>query len=487
MTEMATRTVTIPFCAVLIAALAWTMPVEGSEAVLISDGSAGIVELDGQRELRLLGLQGNLSLRLGREGEMQYGARALDNRRTEHPVAMWMIGGVLQLEPLEGMEQQRLLVEIVVPPGLDVHVEAADSILNVASLMSEFSAVGRNLELRMSGMSESCELELTGGSARIEASNADIDLNATGVEATLRQIGGPLTLTAEDSSIELGLLSSDIEVDLRQSRLLTDQVQGRARITAEGGEIKLRRVLRGAELELSECPLTLGDIEGGIRVNTDSTVQFEDLKSELWVSGYGAGVRGSGNVGGVHVDTSSATLFLESIAGAVEVEGSDLRVHLKDLKADAVVRTSMSNVRAENCSANLEIENDYGDVVVNKMEGDLKIKSSQGNVTVTGLSGTVDVEADGLMVEVAWTAFPNEGDSTIANKDGAIHLRLPKVGNGRLEAASRYGRVDSLHPDVMTSDDGKHAAAAMGRGRGPVVRVKAGGDIVIEANVAEGR
>jgi DUF4097 and DUF4098 domain-containing protein YvlB len=483
---MATRTIMRWLCAAMVAALPCAAPAAGSEGELINEGPAGIVEIDGQRRLRLEGLQGNLSLRLGKAGEMQYMARALDNRRTEHPVALWLEGSTLQLEPVAGMEEHRLLIEIVVPPELDVHVNAAGSILNVSSLMSELSVEGRDLDLRMNGMAESCELELSGGTARIEASEGDIELNGTGVEATLKQLGGVLTLTAANSRIDLGVLRSDVEIDVQQTHLVADQVQGQVRVTAEGGEVKLRRILRGAELELSECPLTLEDIEGGIRVNTDSTVQFKDLKSELWVSGYGAGVRGSGNLGGVHVNTSSATIFLESIGGAVEVEGSDLRVQLKDIKADADVRTSMSSVRAENCSAALNIENDYGDITVNKMEGELKINSSQGNVTVTGLSGTVDLQADGLMVEVAWTALPNEGDSTIANKEGSIRLRLPTNGSGRLEAASRYGRVDSLLPEVIASDDGKHAAGTMGRGRKPVIRVNAGGDIVVEANIAEG-
>ncbi len=484
---MATCTNRRWLCAATAAVLSLAAPASGSEGELINEGPAGIVEIDGQQRLRLEGLQGNLSLRLGRAGEMQYMARALDNRRAEHPVALWLHGSVLQLEPVAGMEDQRLLVEIVVPPELDVHVNAAGSILNVSSLMSGIAVEGHDLELRMSGMADSCELELTGGTARIEASDGDIELRGSGVEATLRQLGGALILTAVNSRIELGMLRSTVEADLQRSKLVADQVQGQVQVKAEGGEVKLHGLRRGAELQLSECPLTLGDIEGGIRVNTDEAVQFEDLKSELWVSGYGAGVRGSGNLGGVHVDTSSATISLESIGGAVEVEGSDLRVQLKDLKADASVRTSMSHILAENCTAALDIENDYGDVVVNKMEGELKIKSSQGDVTVTGLSGPVDLQADGLMVEVAWTMLPKEGDSTIANEDGAIHLRLPTGGNGRLEAASRYGRVDSLIPEVRASDDGKYAAGMIGRGREPVIRVKAGGDIIIDSNVAGGR
>jgi hypothetical protein len=244
--------------------------------------------------------------------------------------------------------------------------------------------------------------------------------------------------------------------------------------------------MRGAELRLSECPVALADVEGGIRIDTDSTVQFRDLKSELWVGGYGAGVRGSGNLGAVTVATTSADIFLESIGGAVDVEGSDLRVHLKDLKADARVKASMSTVRAENCAAALDIENDYGDVTVQKAEGALKVSSSQGNVIATGLSGSADIQAEGLMVEVAWTALPAEEDSSIVNDQGDIRLRLPGQGGGRLEAASRYGRIDSLMPDVQASDDGKFAAGLLARKHKPVISVKAGGDIVIERNVAEG-
>jgi DUF4097 and DUF4098 domain-containing protein YvlB len=413
-------------------------------------------------------------------------ARALDNRRSEHAVALWMVDSVLQLEPVEGMEEQRLLIEIVVPPDLDVEVQADASILTVVSLMSDIKVKGSDLDLRINGISQRCELDLTGGKARIEAADGDIDLTASGVEISMRHIGGSLVIDAVDSTIDMEMIRTNLELDLRQSRVVADQVQGQVRMTAEGGEVKLKSLLRGAELELSECPAVLGDIEGGVRINTDSTVQFEDLKSELSVSGYGAGVRGSGNLGGVTVNSTGATIVLESIGGAVKVEGSDLRVQLKDLKSDAEVRTSMSQIRAENSAAALDIENDYGDILVNKIEGGLKINSSQGDVTATELSGPVELQADGLVVDLSWTALPTEGDSTISNEDGEIRLRLPTNGNARLEAASRYGRVDSMMPGISASDDGKHAAGMIGRGREPVIRVKAGGDIVIEPNAAGG-
>ena len=70
----------ISFAILAVATLLATAPAAGQTAELINDTSGGIVEITDERELLVSGLQGHVSVRLGRAGEMQYMARLLSNR-----------------------------------------------------------------------------------------------------------------------------------------------------------------------------------------------------------------------------------------------------------------------------------------------------------------------------------------------------------------------------------------------------------------------
>jgi hypothetical protein len=463
----------------LLIPLLVTSGAPAQQAEIINDQSGGIVELTTERELVVTGLQGHISLRLGRAGEMQYMARSLSNRRDERQVALLLAGGTLRLEPLAGLEDERILLEVVVPPELNVDVDILGSILSLNGLMSDIVVRAEDSDVKMSAMQGGSEFDLTGGTLNIGASQADIVLDCNGTEAKLQQIGGQLSIGAVESSIEITVLRDGLELDMEKTQLSADQVQGQVRANAREGELQLRGVKQGADLELSDCPLGLSDIEGGVRVETDAQIRFEDLKSDLIVNGYAAGVTGSGNLGGVQVTTDLARISLENIGGPVTVEGRDLEVMLRDLKGETRVNSVMSRIAVENSVELVDIQNEFGDIRVTKAAGQLNIRSTDGEVYVGELSGPIDLKAKGYMVEVAWSEMGGETDSNIVNEDGEIRLYLPENGRCRLEAESKSGNIDSSHRDVQVTDDGRFANGVFGGTDRPVIRAVAKGDMQI--------
>jgi len=250
--------------------------------------------------------------------------------------------------------------------------------------------------------------------------------------------------------------------------------------------LELRGIKQGADLELIDCPLQLADIEGGVQIETDALIRFEDLKSDLFVNGYGAGIIGSGNVGGVEVTTDIARIALENIGGPVVVEGRDLEIHLKDLKGETKIRSVMSDILIENSVETLDIDNEFGDIKIVKASGDVKIRSTDGEVRVSQLSAAIDLKAKGYMVEVGWSELSSETDSSIVNDEGELRLYFPAQGRGRLEAESKSGNIESSLGDVRVTDDGRFANGTFGASDRPVIRASARGDIHISASAPPG-
>jgi len=479
---MSIRSIKSCIALLAIVALPASLPATAQEAELINDQSGGIVELTNERRLLISGLHGHISLRLGRAGEMQYMTRLLSNRRDESPVALLLKGGSLILEPLAGLEEERIVLEVVVPPELDVEVDIIGSILTVSGIMSDISVRGEDSDLNLGNMKGSLELDLKGGSLLLGASEIDVRLNCQETEVKLTQLGGHLDLSALDSAVEISVLRSGLELDLEGTKLVANQVQGSVRARARGGELELRGVRQGADLELSDCPLRLVDVEGGVQIETDALIRFEDLKSDLFVNGYGAGIIGTGNVGGVQITSDFARISLENIGGPVTIEGSDLEIYLKDLKGETRIKSVLSEIQIENSAELIDIDNEFGDITILKAAGNLKVRSTDGDVRVRELGGSIDLKAKGYMVEVGWSSLPSETDSSIANDDGELRLYLPASGRCRLEAESSSGNIESTLSDIRITDDGRFANGMFGGNERPVIRASAKGDIRISDN-----
>ena len=83
---------------VALCVAAWVAAGSGStaraqEAVLVHAESGGFITLEGETLVRVSGIQGTVAVRTGKDGELRYEVRTLDNRR----VCVWstiQIGGV---------------------------------------------------------------------------------------------------------------------------------------------------------------------------------------------------------------------------------------------------------------------------------------------------------------------------------------------------------------------------------------------------------
>jgi len=75
----------------------------------------------------------------------------------------------------------------------------------------------------------------------------------------------------------------------------------------------------------------------------------------------------------------------------------------------------------------------------------------------------VQLEIDGGDADVSWVSLGGAKDSLLVNKSGNVTVRIPAGASCRVEAKSRYGRVDSSLPTVKVLDDQKRPRACQQR------------------------
>ena len=455
------------------------------EPILFSEDSAGIVELSGHNRLEIRDIRGTISVRVGKEGELRYMCRARDNRRTERPIALWIEGHTLTLRPLEGREDEELLIEVAVAPDVRVRAEVEESKLLVYGLQGALNVTARNATVDVRGVAGSVEVEARGGSVRIENAEQDVTLDGKEIEAELRRIGGFLTLTLRDSTAKLNSLSGSVEADLDQSTMFGLTIQGAIRADASGGSIELRDARRGGNLRLDETTLVLAQTRGLYEVETNADVEFQNIDGPLHVNSFGGALRGTGSGGAVRIVTSDAEVLLENMGGETRIEGSHLKVRVKSVKGDLHIDAIQSEVEVLQADGKVEVRNEFGDVTVRKASKAVRIDSSAGNVRAYELRGPLELRADGNQVDVSWTAMGREKDSFVENRGGDLIVVFPMKAGCRIDAQARNGRVESRLPgSVRVSDDGRKASGSLGRVTRPTIQLRAAGNLYMSATAS---
>ncbi len=468
--------------AMVAALLLSTVYVTADEPVLIREESSGTAQLDGQRVLAISHIRGTMFIRLGTPGEVRFAARLRDNRREEHPVALWLVDETLEFRPVEGLEETVLLLEVAVPPELSLEIVTEDSLLTLSGLRGDVKVAGERLAIEGHGLTGPIEVELVDSTIKLSDVEKSLDFEGRAVKADLSRIQGDLSLSASDSEIELDQIKGEIDADLDGTSLEASFLQRRVELDANGGKIRLSDLQFGAQLRLEDTPVELFRVLGTVEVETNAETRFQDLDCELVIHGYGASVRGSGSLRSLKVTTDSAQVRVENIGANLFIDGDHLEVYASGVNGEVGITVSSSGVQLENTSGLVRVENDYGDIVIRKATKKVTVTSLEGNVTITELAAPLALEANGDRVEVRWSDTSNE-DSVVHNEGGEVWILLPLKWVGTVEAETDFGRIESNINGVAVSDGGKQATGVVRRRVRPRLSIKSGGDVFLNSSV----
>ena len=342
--------------------LAWLLAVGlacaavAQEPVLLSEESGGILELEGERRLEIVGVNGLIVVRQGKPGELRFAARKSDDPKTERPVALWLDGSALRLAPAEGMKDEPLRLEVSVSAELDTRIDVVDSTLNISGLAGRVEVSGERLVLTVRSIEAPVDLDLIDSSVQLVSVTEDVELEGVDIDGRIENVGGALTLNVETSDVRVRHLSGELDADIEDSVLAGDNLMASVRVQATGGSVSLFGCGAGARLTLSDAPLELRQTKGSIEIDTDSGVRFQEHEGPLTIRGHGATVYGvKMTAGALEIETSGAEVRLEDIEVATMIRGDGLDVQVTGSKGELTVSTTSSNVQIDKAETSVTV------------------------------------------------------------------------------------------------------------------------------------
>ena len=465
----------IAACAVVASGL----PARAQESTLIYSESGGFITLEGETLVRVSGLKGTIAVRTGKDGELRYEVRSLDKRREERPIGLWLGGRGFEIAPLDETSEERLLLEMAVPPGLAVELELEDSNIQIAGLRSDLVLTGARLDVDARGIYGNLTVEVVESDLKFDGVAGAVDIDSEAVELVVVRIEGSLGLRLLESKADIRGVTGQADVDTENTVLIMSDVEAGLVLQAAGGRVEMSGVKPRADLTLDGASLILMGSVGQALIESDSEVQVGNAKGPVVITGYGGPIVGKTLEGAVEIIADQASVELEDVKGKLTISGNDLGVMIKNVAAAATIRTESSEVRAEGIGGPLQIHNAFGPVEVRGAKDDVKVVNQDADVLLAEMAGSVEVFATGDSIEVGWSEFPNEGHHAITNERGGIVVNLPGGTRCRIEAQSKYGDISSDIATVRVNDDGKFASGVVGGGRGPTIQIRAHGDVLI--------
>jgi DUF4097 and DUF4098 domain-containing protein YvlB len=254
-------------------------------------------------------------------------------------------------------------------------------------------------------------------------------------------------------------------------------LDGGVRMKARGGSADFTGFAAGADFQLAGCTLKLSDGKGDVTVNSDTTISFEKMAGALHFDLYGGNLQGNGNQGLVEVRTRNTEIGLQAIDGPVRVQGDGVKLKLNDVSGELYVETSVSDVVIAKAGAAVGLKIERGNVALKGAQGTVSATIVGGDAQLLELTGPVSMEIEGGNAELGWNSITGDTDTLVRNGSGDVTIHFPASASCRVDATSKFGRVESDIPTVRVMDDGKSAAGPIGHGRRPTIKVEAEGNI----------
>jgi hypothetical protein len=445
-----------------------------ADPVLLDESSAAIVPLEQENRLVVRDLFGDLTVRLGKGEAVQFMAVDPEDRDRGIALALWQDGRSLLLRPVSGTEPEPVRMEVTVPQGFGVEIEARDSAVQVRGTEGFLEVTGSGLDLRAHSVID-LDLDVVDSRVDVQGVTGEADLDLREVEGSVARVAGSLRGRIAGGSFQVGPVEGTTDLDVEGGRTEITASAGRLRMTADSAEIVAQDLAQGGEFRLTGTTLALRSCAGDLDVETDHDVAFESNEGDLHVNSWGGSLRGRGSKGLVEIKTSSAVVNLEEVEGPVRVQGDGLEVRLKQIGGELIVMGSSSRIEVSGASAPVTIQNEFGDVFVEKASAGLSVFSRDGVVHATGLGGPAEIEAEGAEVRVGWVTMQADKDSVIRNTAGTVIAQFPVSGGGgcMVEAVSNYGRVETDLPGIRVSGEEDRASGSINRRSRPSVRIEA--------------
>ncbi len=440
--------------------------------------SAVSVPFDEATAVSIVGLRGLVSISTGEKRELRVISRAPGPAGADLPVGVWRDGGRLIVAPAPGAPDGARRIEIEVPQGVALAVDAADSEVVILSQGGTVELRGNRMRATVQAAGGSLVAILVGGTlTAVDLKDATARLSGTA--ATISDVSGNVTVRSVGGSLKVAAVGGSTDVEGEHSKLAFEKLSGSLRVKAQKGEATVAGLEAGAEFALVGTPLRMTGGTGDITATSDAPVVFQAMEGAMLLDMNGGSLHGNGNNGDLELRGRNTDVNLESITGVLHLQGDGLKARILDVGGELQVEATGSSVFVDR-AGDVVLTVDSGSVTIQQAAGSVKAKVTGADVHILDGMGPVTLEMDGGDGEVSWATISGETESTLTNAGGKLTVRFSSSGGCRVDAKSNYGRIDSELEGVKVADDFSSARGPVNNGYHPYVHITASGDIRLE-------
>ena len=330
--------------------------------------------------------------------------------------------------------------------------------------------VGFETHLEIEAPAETA-VEVRGEHGRVDVSgvaSADVVSSFDGV--AIERVAGAVKLEAGHGEVRVSAVGGRLELVSRHGNVEVSEVQGASKLDVEHGDLSVRQT--GA--------LDVGIQHGGLTV--------ESVAGDLAVRGGHAELRASDVTGRAELETSFGGIHLARVGGEVRATAQHGQVDAEDVAGSLFAETTHAGVSLERVDGEVQGIVDHGGIEARSLSKGAKLRATGGDVSLDGFTGPVEVEVERGSARLSPRA-PVLSAITATVTSGEVRLDVPEGSRFDLDAEAKRGETQAEVPGLSASkaegEPGRgHRVTGQIGGGGAAVRLRADGDVVLEAKPA---
>lgn len=283
--------------------------------------------------------------------------------------------------------------------------------------------------------------------------------------------GGKLVIQVDQGSCELKPTAGD-QVVIHVSRVIKGGTKAQADEIFADHEVTLKQdantvtILAKKKKSLSVTPRNRPNLE--VRYEVTLPRKFDvDVRTA-------GGDIGLGDLDGkVKAATSSGSIHLKQITGAVEAADAGGDIAVAECGGDLAANTSSGAIRVQQVRGKATLSNSGGDIAVADAENALVARTSSGSIRVKLVKGDLTANDAGGDIFAETVG----GDMTASTSSGAI--KVGQVKGKRAEFKNAGGNIEVGEMDGSLAAQTSSGAINIRTAKGAVSAINSGGDIGI--------
>src|SRR6266480_2832962 len=179
-----------------------------------------------------------------------------------------------------------------------------------------------------------------------------------------------------------------------------------------------------AELNTSGGDIRLGELEGAVITRTSSgSIDLGAISGAIESSNSGGDILVAHAGGDLVAHTSSGSIKVQTASGKVEASNSGGDIRVDEAAKDVVASTSSGSITIKKVNGGVEAKNSGGDINIETASGDVAAQTSSGSISVKRANGKrVNVKNSGGAVRLGEI----EGDMVAQTSSGSIQIAMVK-------------------------------------------------------------